>query len=182
VKDLTEYLATAEHRGCNGLPHYYPVGDYLTYFAKDERCFGEQVDPRLVIYRAADGGEIIGVKVCDIKQSQGSPNVLDPCGVPNYTLDQMRELDRPAPVRTPFVAEKLEALDKEAVVLSESINALASKLKPVLHPGCNSGDCDEKKCDAISPMCDVAMRVTSTTSRLRDLSRMVRELNDRCQL
>jgi len=59
--NLKEYLATHEHRGFKkGVRDF---GTHVTYFAKEDRCVGEQVDENLTIYRSVKDGEIVGVKI-----------------------------------------------------------------------------------------------------------------------
>ena len=41
VQDLKHYLADNPCRGFQAIPHYFPQGDYLTFYATDERCYAE---------------------------------------------------------------------------------------------------------------------------------------------
>src|SRR4051794_12862581 len=79
---LKEYLATHAHQGYNGLPHYYEDGDFLTYFTKEDRCFGEQVDPYLTVYRSVEDRSIVGVKVKRVSQAMiSTPSGAASCEV-----------------------------------------------------------------------------------------------------
>lgn len=63
ASDLAEYRRTATHKGFDGKPKYFAIGDYLTYFVSERRCFSRRVNEWLTIYTAVDNGELVGVKV-----------------------------------------------------------------------------------------------------------------------
>lgn len=60
---LAEYLETAKHKGFNGKPRYFPLGDYVTYFANESRCYSKRINELLTIYTAPDSGDLVGIKV-----------------------------------------------------------------------------------------------------------------------
>lgn len=51
------------HRGFSKQPHYYPVGDYLTYFADERRCFAIRVNELLTVYVSTADSSLVGCKV-----------------------------------------------------------------------------------------------------------------------
>jgi hypothetical protein len=46
-----------------GQPHYYPVGDYLTFFAGESRCFAVRVNELLTVYLSTEDDSLVGCKV-----------------------------------------------------------------------------------------------------------------------
>ena len=65
---LKEYLATHPYKGFKPQPRYYKFGDYLTYFAKPDRCTGKTIDEFLTVYRSIEDDSIVGVKIKNLKK------------------------------------------------------------------------------------------------------------------
>jgi hypothetical protein len=57
------YLEHHPHKGFSGQPHYYPVGDYLTFYASEGRCFAMRVNELLTVYVSANDDCLVGCKV-----------------------------------------------------------------------------------------------------------------------
>ena len=68
-QNLKEYLDTHSHKGFQAKPRYYKYGDFLTYFAKENRCVGKVIDEFLTVYISNEDGSIIGCKVKNVKQA-----------------------------------------------------------------------------------------------------------------
>lgn len=66
--NLATYRAENPHKGFSKQPHYYPVGDYLTFYASDERCFAERVNELLTVYVSTDDRHLVGCKVKNVQQ------------------------------------------------------------------------------------------------------------------
>lgn len=60
---LTEYLATHKPKGFRSVPHYFALGDYLTYYTRDERSYAERIDDCLTVYRSMETREIVGLRI-----------------------------------------------------------------------------------------------------------------------
>jgi len=115
AKTLKDYLATASHKGFNPVPRYYSVGDYLTYFARPDRCTTKRINELLTIYVAEDGS-LVGCKVKGISLVMKDLKKLHVCvSDGKLTLGLL------------FVS--LAALTKEAETRKDMLE-LASKLNP----------------------------------------------------
>ncbi len=66
-QDLKQYLADHPSKGFRAVPHYFPAGDYVTFYVKDERCFAERVDDLLTVFLSSETGEMVGCKIKGIK-------------------------------------------------------------------------------------------------------------------
>ena len=67
-QNLKQYLSDHPCKGFRPVPHYFPKGDYVTFYAKDERCFAERVDDLLTIFLSNRTGELVGCKFEGVKQ------------------------------------------------------------------------------------------------------------------
>jgi hypothetical protein len=65
---LKEYLAENPSKGFRPVPHYFPTGDYVTFYVKDERCHAERVDDLLTVFLSNDTGEMIGCKIKGVRR------------------------------------------------------------------------------------------------------------------
>ena len=75
VQNLTEYLAEHPCKGFKAVPHYFPDGDFLTYYHRDAPCYSQRVDDLITVYLTMDTHELVGCKikgVCDILAQSGS--------------------------------------------------------------------------------------------------------------
>ncbi|MGL6097338.1 MAG: hypothetical protein ACRC7O_16255 [Fimbriiglobus sp.] len=68
AETLTDYIRTNRPRGFRATPHYFPSGDYLTYFSSEERCVAERLDDVITIYLSAETKELVGCKVKGVRQ------------------------------------------------------------------------------------------------------------------
>ena len=67
--NLTEYIQKHPHKGFDGQPHYYEDGDYLTFFAKEDRCYSVRINELLTIYvSSSDRSSLVGCKIKGIVQ------------------------------------------------------------------------------------------------------------------
>ena len=66
-QDLKQYLAEHPCKGFRPVPHYFPAGDYVTFYAKPERCFAERVDDLLTVFLSDETGEMVGCKIKGVK-------------------------------------------------------------------------------------------------------------------
>lgn len=60
---VTTYLENNPHKGFSKQPHYYKVGDYLTFFADERRCLAVRVNELLTVYVSVDDNSLVGCKV-----------------------------------------------------------------------------------------------------------------------
>ena len=65
---LKEYLATHPYKGFKPEPRYYKYGDYLTYYAKEDRCYAKIIDRFLTVYISIMDGSIVGCKINNVKE------------------------------------------------------------------------------------------------------------------
>ncbi len=64
---LTEYLKENPPGEFRSVPHYFPSGDYLTYFVSDEQCFAKRIDDVVTVYLANGSERLVGCKVKGVK-------------------------------------------------------------------------------------------------------------------
>jgi hypothetical protein len=72
--DLNQYLESNPCKGFRPVPHYFPTGDYVTFYVKDERCHAERVDDLLTVFLSNENEELIGCKI------KGVRHLLDAMG------------------------------------------------------------------------------------------------------
>lgn len=68
AEDLKSYLTANSARGFRPIPHYFPTGDYLTYYFRNDPCFADRVDDLLTLYLTFDTRELVGCKIEGVKQ------------------------------------------------------------------------------------------------------------------
>jgi hypothetical protein len=61
--NLKQYLETHKCKGLNAVPHYFPRGDFVTYYFQNDRCFSQRVDDLLTVYLSQESKEIVGFKI-----------------------------------------------------------------------------------------------------------------------
>jgi hypothetical protein len=81
AQDLKEYLAGKKCAGFDPVPHYFPTGDYVTYYFRNDRCFEQRLDDIVTVYLAMDTKELVGCKIKGVK------HVLRMAGDFGVTLD-----------------------------------------------------------------------------------------------
>ncbi len=64
---LTEYLSEHPNKGFHPIPFYSELGDFVTYYARDERCFERRVDDLLTVYLSMATKELVGCKIKGVK-------------------------------------------------------------------------------------------------------------------
>jgi hypothetical protein len=79
--DLKAYLATHRCKGFSAVPHYFPRGDYVTYYFENDRCFSQRVDDLLTVYLSQETKEIVGFKI------KGVRHILETAGSFHVTVD-----------------------------------------------------------------------------------------------
>jgi hypothetical protein len=67
AQNLNEYLAEHHGEGFKPIPHYFASGDFLTYYAREDRCYAQQVDNLLTVYLALGSNELVGCKITGVK-------------------------------------------------------------------------------------------------------------------
>ncbi len=75
AQDLKQYLAEHPCKGFKPVPHYFPEGDYVTYFHRDERARAQRLDDLLTVYLSLASGELVGCKIKGVRhllQTAGS--------------------------------------------------------------------------------------------------------------
>lgn len=68
--DLQSYLDEAKHRGFVPRPRYYELGDYLTYFWREDRCLATRVDKHLTLYHSIADEELVGLKISGVTEAR----------------------------------------------------------------------------------------------------------------
>jgi hypothetical protein len=64
---LTEYLREHPCKGFRPIPFYSELGDFVTFYARDERCFERRVDELLTVYLSMATKELVGCKIKGVK-------------------------------------------------------------------------------------------------------------------
>ena len=67
AEDLMEYLKTHGPEGFRPVPHYFPQGDFVTYYFRNDPSFAQRVDDLLTVFVAFDTKELVGCKIKGIK-------------------------------------------------------------------------------------------------------------------
>jgi hypothetical protein len=78
---LKEYLKANPPGEFRAVPHYFPSGDYLTYFVSDERCHAKRLDDVVTVYLANESGRLVGCKV------KGVRHILNTAGAFGVDVD-----------------------------------------------------------------------------------------------
>jgi hypothetical protein len=79
--DLMEYLKTHPPLGFRPVPHYFPQGDFVTYYFRNEPSYAERVDDLLTVYLTFDTKELVGCKIKGVK------HILQTAGDLGVSLD-----------------------------------------------------------------------------------------------
>lgn len=64
---LKDYLRSHEPGEFRAAPHYFPTGDYLTYFVSDERSYAKRLDDVVTVYLAMGSDRLVGCKVKGVR-------------------------------------------------------------------------------------------------------------------
>jgi hypothetical protein len=64
---IIEYLAGKAPGPFRPVPHYFPSGDYLTYYVSDERCRARRIDDFLTVYLAEGSDQLVGCKIKGVR-------------------------------------------------------------------------------------------------------------------
>ncbi len=67
AQDLKQYLQEHRCQGFRPVPHYFPSGDYVTYYFRNERCVAQRVDDLLTVFLASGTNELVGCKIKGVK-------------------------------------------------------------------------------------------------------------------
>ena len=81
AQDLMEYLKTHPPQGFRPIPHYFPQGDFVTYYFRNDPSFAERVDDLLTVFLTFDTKELVGCKIKGVK------HILQTAGDFGVTLD-----------------------------------------------------------------------------------------------
>lgn len=79
AQNLSEYLKTHPCKGFDKSPHYFPNGDFVKYFFRDERAYSHRLDDVVTVYLGMESGELVGCKIKGVKhilESAGNFGVL----------------------------------------------------------------------------------------------------------
>ena len=63
AQELMEYLEGRSTKQFAPVPHYFPDGDFVTFYTSDERCYAERVDQLLTVYYSVSNKQMIGCKI-----------------------------------------------------------------------------------------------------------------------
>jgi len=78
---LREHFQTHSCQGFKPVPHYSPLGDFVTWFFRDDRAYEERVDELLTVYLSMKTGDLVGCKI------EGVRKLLQTAGDFGVTLD-----------------------------------------------------------------------------------------------
>ena len=67
AQTLKQYMRTHHCAGFRAVPHYFPDGDFLTYFWADSEAYEKRHDEFLTVYHSTNTHEIVGVKVKGVR-------------------------------------------------------------------------------------------------------------------
>ena len=67
AENLMAYLKTHPPQGFRPIPHYFPQGDFVTYYFRNDPCFAQRVDDLLTVFVAFDTNELVGCKIKGVK-------------------------------------------------------------------------------------------------------------------
>jgi hypothetical protein len=67
AQDLADYLKTHPAKSFRAVPHYFPQGDFVTYYFRNDPCYAQRVDDLLTIFLAFDTDELVGCKIKGIR-------------------------------------------------------------------------------------------------------------------
>jgi hypothetical protein len=81
VQNLKQYLKEHKCKGFNPVPHYFPNGDFVSYFFRNDRCRAQRVDDLLTVYLAIETDELVGCKI------KGVRHILETAGNFGVALD-----------------------------------------------------------------------------------------------
>lgn len=68
-KNLTEFLENNRPKGFRQIPHYFPNGDFVSFYFCNDRCYAERVDDRLTVYLSMATRELVGCKIKGVRQA-----------------------------------------------------------------------------------------------------------------
>lgn len=78
-EDLVEYIVKHPAEGFSAVPHYFPDGDFVSFYFREDECYAERVDELLTAYYSIDTGELTGCKIKGVRrllQTLGNFGVL----------------------------------------------------------------------------------------------------------
>jgi hypothetical protein len=81
AQNLTEYLATNKPEGFRPVPHYFPQGDFVTYYFRNDPCYAQRLDDVITVFLAFGSDELVGCKIKGVKQ------ILQSAGNFDVTID-----------------------------------------------------------------------------------------------
>ena len=67
AQDLIEYLKTHPAQGFRPVPHYFPEGDFVTYYFRNDPSYAQRVDDLLTVFLAFDTKELVGCKIKGVR-------------------------------------------------------------------------------------------------------------------
>lgn len=72
AQELMEYLRGRSTQKFSSVPHYFPDGDFVTFYASDVRCYAERVDELLTVYRQVGSNDLVGCKIKGVRRILGT--------------------------------------------------------------------------------------------------------------
>jgi hypothetical protein len=78
-EDLVEYIEKNPADGFSPVPHYFPDGDFVSFYFLEDECYAERVDELLTAYYSIDSGALVGCKIKGVRrllQTLGNFGVL----------------------------------------------------------------------------------------------------------
>ena len=67
AQDLREYLETHTPQAFRPVPHYFPQGDFVTYYFRNDRCYSQRLDDIVTLFLAFETHELVGCKIKSVK-------------------------------------------------------------------------------------------------------------------
>jgi len=81
-EDLVEYVEKHPAQGFSPIPHYFPDGDFLSFYFLEDECYAERVDGLLTAYYSIKTGALVGCKI------KGVRHLLDRLGTFGILLQE----------------------------------------------------------------------------------------------
>jgi hypothetical protein len=77
AESLTEYLAKNKPQGFRPVPHYFPQGDFVTYYFRNDPCYAQRLDDVVTVFLAFGTDELVGCKIKGVKKILQSAGDFD---------------------------------------------------------------------------------------------------------
>ncbi len=67
-QNLVEYIEQHPSEGFSPVPHYFPDGDFLSFYFREDECYAQRIDELLTAYYSIATGELVGCKIKGVRR------------------------------------------------------------------------------------------------------------------